>query len=836
MNDTIILAIKKHAEKDPLDWDLWVPYVLLAYRTRIHSTTLFTPYELMFGRSMNGFEDYRQISDKQLIEIRSSELKELIENKQELARETIEKKQENQKAIQNRRNKVDTTTLPIGTKVAIKVLKIQGKIRPDFIGIHTIDGQTQHGNYFLRNNKGERLKIAYPRDRLKVVDPAVEAMPDVPQTEKIIDAKFNHGAWEYLVKWPESQKKMDTWVLENDFVSNEHIEAYWNEGHSSNDPPLVTSSHVNTVIEEYRPIEPSLKGKVLIKTTKVSSASRGNLPTTKTHPTPRRKSAERIGSQLTNQWSSLLVALIFINLLRSTRAFKVAEKFKYCETHQNPAIWDLPDSCVIQPKLEAAETADYFILSQKTQPVSGNGWFCAKKKYQVRTYENLLKYTSREVDEEVMDITVEDCNMMVFTKRCGEAKMTCTGDYCELPFKPNFEYSWLTTVNKTVYSCTMYPLTLNADTAISTMIISTTVARHCQAKDGFCLLNQGIVTWSMEIIKECPFNYVQRRNLMHLGNALINDAQSKYFQLIEETIICNNMSAYRTTEGFYLTRDPRASQLSITDANIKTIDGLILSEMDYQSNENIKLMATLTKITNQKICQLYKSFINIYSKLDDEFFTFTDINGNEATLYSDMSRVFIPNCIEVNDIEVLEKTNRCYKDFAVIFKNKNETISAFLTNDRILRATSKEVTCKNHHQLIHLKSSHRIIKMAGTVVTIGPDERYIHLKVNILNANISKINYHHDAAIIQGIDIIKQVANVTKVIEGKGEFHVMENYESETKQNVNALVNDLGKDLLKVGIVLTTVAYSLFNPITLFGIALLICACRYTRAFPKRNI
>ena len=47
------------------------------------------------------------------------------------------------------------------------------------------------------------------------------------------------------------------------------------------------------------------------------------------------------------------------------------------------------------------------------------------------------------------------------------------------------------------------------------------------------------------------------------------------------------------------------------------------------------MMTVITRQTNEKICQIYITFMNMYKKLDDEFFTFTDFNGNEAVLYSD---------------------------------------------------------------------------------------------------------------------------------------------------------------------------------------------------------
>ena len=49
--------LRKHAEDDPLCWHKWIPYTLLSYRSRIQSTTDYSPYELMFGKKMNHFED-----------------------------------------------------------------------------------------------------------------------------------------------------------------------------------------------------------------------------------------------------------------------------------------------------------------------------------------------------------------------------------------------------------------------------------------------------------------------------------------------------------------------------------------------------------------------------------------------------------------------------------------------------------------------------------------------------------------------------------------------------------------------------------------------------------
>ena len=53
-------------------------------------------------------------------------------------------------------------------------------------------------------------------------------------------------------------------------------------------------------------------------------------------------------------------------------------------------------------------------------------------------------------------------------------------------------------------------------------------------------------------------------------------------------------------------------------------------------------------------------------KMENEFFTFNDFNGNEAVLYTDKGQIFIPNCIQISKIEIIEKTEKCFNFFSVI--------------------------------------------------------------------------------------------------------------------------------------------------------------------------
>ena len=63
-NKTLVESLRKHSEANPELWLKWIPYVLLAYRSRVHTSTAYSPYELLFGKKMNKFEDWQVKNDK----------------------------------------------------------------------------------------------------------------------------------------------------------------------------------------------------------------------------------------------------------------------------------------------------------------------------------------------------------------------------------------------------------------------------------------------------------------------------------------------------------------------------------------------------------------------------------------------------------------------------------------------------------------------------------------------------------------------------------------------------------------------------------------------------
>ena len=90
-NATIVSALRKHALEDRLNWHKWIPYVLLAYRSRVHTSKNYTPFELMFGRRMFSFDDYskeelhKDVNVEDSVFNRSLEIRNMVEEVQERA-------------------------------------------------------------------------------------------------------------------------------------------------------------------------------------------------------------------------------------------------------------------------------------------------------------------------------------------------------------------------------------------------------------------------------------------------------------------------------------------------------------------------------------------------------------------------------------------------------------------------------------------------------------------------------------------------------------------------------------------------------------------------------
>ena len=189
----------------------------------------------MFGRVMNGFEHWTRMPDDNQSDETAMMLKRAYEIQTHhqstipAALETIENAQKRQKTIQNNREKPTESTLPIGSTVYIRNLKIERnkQLKPDAHGPFMIKGRASGGNYVLEKVNGQTYRENLPLSRLKLVasDPDEKSF----DIEYVVDHRKRHGHLEYLVKWEGFATSENSWVKEHLFDSVECIQEYWDK-------------------------------------------------------------------------------------------------------------------------------------------------------------------------------------------------------------------------------------------------------------------------------------------------------------------------------------------------------------------------------------------------------------------------------------------------------------------------------------------------------------------------------------------------------------------------------------------------------------------------------
>ncbi len=98
----------------------------------------------------------------------------------------------------------------------------------------------------------------------------------------------------------------------------------------------------------------------------------------------------------------------------------------------------------------------------------------------------------------------------------------------------------------------------------------------------------------------------------------------------------------------------------------------------------------------------------------------------------------------------------------------NQSIAVFLTNDRILKQTGSSRSCENNKHNLHLPSLRRILSKNGQMTFLDDGSKFIHLRFNLQENNLTQINFKHDETIINNINLIKQKANITTILEPIG--------------------------------------------------------------------
>ena len=135
--------LRKHAESNTNNWNKWLPFIEFSYNSRIHSSTKYSSYELIYGFKMLGFEDWTdEDKETELMVIKRAN-------------------QEKQRIDKDKRNNVIEEQLAIGSQVRLKVEGLKGKLENRYRRRFSEVVRTRNGNYIL---KGEIIKERSGKD------------------------------------------------------------------------------------------------------------------------------------------------------------------------------------------------------------------------------------------------------------------------------------------------------------------------------------------------------------------------------------------------------------------------------------------------------------------------------------------------------------------------------------------------------------------------------------------------------------------------------------------------------------------------------------------------
>jgi hypothetical protein len=120
-------------------------------------------------------------------------------------------------------------------------------------------------------------------------------------------------------------------------------------------------------------------------------------------------------------------------------------------------------------------------------------------------------------------------------------------------------------------------------------------------------------------------------------------------------------------------------------------------------------------------------------------------------------------------------------------------------------------SCENNKHNLHLPRLRRILSKNGQNTFLEDESKFIHLRFNLQETNLTQINFKHDETIINNINLIKQIANITTILEPMGARHILNDIRSDqllqqTQLN-NSHVSLSTKILIFVGICIIVVLF-----------------------------
>jgi hypothetical protein len=551
-NRTLMQSLRKHTEEHPTQWDKWLDFVVMAYNSRVHSSTNFTPHELCFGRKMNGFEAWNskpETDEVAAMNQRVVEIRNLVENQHEMAKINIKKSQENQKKNQDSNNRVETEFLLPGTSVFVKTEGILSKLTPRYRGPYTVTEVTSKGNYILVNALGERLDMSIPRSKLKIVDSEYDAENyENSEVEKILDFKKERNQFIYLVKWKNSDDQ--DWLSVNRFNTLEIINEFHAKLEERNSKLLDKPSEQKRLLRKDKAdrIQPNRLAKKSKVEETIDAVSSGRVEK-RGRGRPKKANLAKVSLK------TILAVLItlFHLFCGNVCMFELKGGFKYCDVSGLARV-DVEASCDIKSfknkffnKTDNGTNKSFYILDKTRHMVHGLARECSKTVTLVKTDTDFFGRHSRNQQDFVTTVSENECHEMSKHNVCEGTRMSCEEGRCESNNKAVEKYSWWHEETSEATNCRWRNISLYAD-SIESFVFND----KCKAKDLSCQLSHARIVWDASVIHLCAFQFVTELK-MHVKESDILIAEDMNLALeVTNSYVdpsCGNSKIYETTEG-----------------------------------------------------------------------------------------------------------------------------------------------------------------------------------------------------------------------------------------------------------------------------------------------
>ena len=760
-NDTVVKVLKKHSETDTQNWDKWIPFVEYSFNTRTASSTNYSPFELLYGVKPNNFANFITIEDTdEDIFIRSRQLRELIEGTRPLAIQNIEKAQGRQKRNQNKRSNLSDELEP-GTPVMLKVEGLKGKLEPHYRGRYFVLERTEHGNYKLKNAVGKELKTTYPISKLRPIIEDQDKPEESVEVEEILGKRKNNetNLIEYLVKWKEFDETHNEWLSEDKFDDVEIINEYNSRMHRVQE------------IEQTRPVEQP------------------------------RRAGRRKRLDVSN---SLLIILIFFYLIGLTVGdifinetlpwltvgdIFINETLPYCDTSMARA-FDFDTNCksrALEARNNFKNIIDdlrtengyeynqrifkYYTLIKLRNKIQGVAYECKFETVEATLHTTFLNTHLPPVKNKYSEVLGNKyCEDLVQTQLCNGEKMICEKSGCTSIERKDYSefYSWWHPVVVTDEKCAFVQREIIAENQNDTLFVG---HPECTYEKSHCNLHDSTVIWNItNVFHECPYQMIEDALTFELveSDILLSKNHNLALQITTITKECNtNASIIHTTEGLHLImRDVNLREKALTNFDYNKHKQviyenlLILAENDKAKFDDIRIFKEL----NMRMCLNTLNIIQLNRHRNDQFFRIKDIEGNNLNLYSKSNQVFMPNCVMVSNFEVLtnlpySNKEKCYLDIKIRIRVGNNSEIAFLTDQKIIRKTSLEISCYNYdyEKIITFKDKtmiHRQYNNSHTIIKYT-NNSFKYEQLRLINNNLTLLNFKHYEGLIHTIDFLR---------------------------------------------------------------------------------